>query len=728
MALDRARVLQQAQTLAVRGHYERAVNEWKKLAAESPHDGSIYNSMGDLHLKRNALADAVACFLKAAEAFKCEGAILKAIAAYKKVLKCDPTKYDVYQSMGDLNVERGLISSAVQDYHTAAKHYLKARRPQEALTLYQKIIAIDPSNLSAQQRIAELCLQDNQREEAIKAYLQLGRQRSAENRHQEAKEAYQAVLNLDPQNREATQYLESVKSGKFGATTLSSAKDGGTLSWMPGQLGQLAEAVRRMDEGQYDGAEAILNQMLSREPGNPQVCQLLARLHLQRGDLQVALGEYRFLAGAALRAQDYRLAESLITEFLSYQPTSIPLLELYGELYEEQNDPASAAAQYAKAIELLLAHPEPGMEGYHEELFEKVRALSPDKELVERLAARIRGEGVAPLDRASSPEITSEISELSTICTPTCTKEVAYSAIRSIHDKTGGDHPSCSSSITPRAESIRQPEPSESKETPSPLAEQPPLPLPSKDDEHGEANGHGLVAKSMLLQRQGEAVNGMVQTNEVAAAKERGLLEPAFLRGEARESGVSSDESPSVNGWHQGDEPLQRGGEPTSHRMESAAQAISSSDIQDDEAHFTLGVAYKNMELYPEAREEFDLARRANMYYLDASLMTALCFKEENKLAEAIRELEILLADSRCRGAKAQAIRYELGLLYEADAQWEKATAMFEAIPMFHDVPERLTVLKKRIVALASGRQSAGEQGAGEGSGRVPCEASIADT
>ncbi|MCP9451027.1 MAG: hypothetical protein NNA21_13325, partial [Nitrospira sp.] len=60
MPLDRGRVLQQAQLLASRGQYEHAVGEWKKLAAEAPHDGSIHNSIGDLHLKRNAMTEAVA--------------------------------------------------------------------------------------------------------------------------------------------------------------------------------------------------------------------------------------------------------------------------------------------------------------------------------------------------------------------------------------------------------------------------------------------------------------------------------------------------------------------------------------------------------------------------------------------------------------------------------------------------------------------------------------------
>ena len=84
--------------------------------------------------------------------------------------------------------------------------------------------------------------------------------------------------------------------------------------------------------------------MLTKEPGNPEVCQLLAKLHLRRGDLQVALGEYRYLAGAALRAQDYVKAEMLITDVLAVEPQSVAMLELYGELYEEKGDVAQRRA------------------------------------------------------------------------------------------------------------------------------------------------------------------------------------------------------------------------------------------------------------------------------------------------------------------------------------------------------------------------------------------------
>ena len=155
MAVDRRTVLQNAQLFASKGQYEAAITEWKKLILESPTDGSIFNTIGDLHLKRNATADAITAYLQAAAAFRTEGSTLKAIAAYKKILKVDPARYEVYRHLGDLNAERGLLSSAVQDYLTLGKFYLKEGKSREALDIYRKIITQDPSNLDVQQRVAE---------------------------------------------------------------------------------------------------------------------------------------------------------------------------------------------------------------------------------------------------------------------------------------------------------------------------------------------------------------------------------------------------------------------------------------------------------------------------------------------------------------------------------------------------------------------------------------------
>src|SRR5207253_5723838 len=191
--------------------------EWKRLAVESPGDGSIFSSIGELHLKRQATNAAVAAFVQAANAFRAAGATLKAIATFKKILKLDASRYDVFRHLGDLNAERGLLSSAVQDYLTLGKHYLKVGKSKDALDIYKKIVSQDPSNLDAQQRVAELCVQENLQDEATKVYLQLGRERSAQGRYEEAKDAYLAVLRIDPKNSEAGQFVDSVQKGSTGA-------------------------------------------------------------------------------------------------------------------------------------------------------------------------------------------------------------------------------------------------------------------------------------------------------------------------------------------------------------------------------------------------------------------------------------------------------------------------------------------------------------------------------
>ena len=592
MAADRTKVLQQAQLLTTRGQYDAAIAEWKKLALDAPNDGSIYNSIGDLHLKRNSQAEATGAFLQAAAAFRAEGATLKAIAAYKKVLKIDPSRYEVYRHLGDLNSERGLLSSAVQDYLTLGKYYLKERKGKEALEIYKKIVSQDPSNLDAQQRVAELCIQENLQDEATKVYLQLGRERSAQGRYDEAKDAYLAALRIDPTNNEAAQFVESVEKRGTGLPKPVNKGGSAPVSKPSEPLDLLAEATRRIQEKQYAGAEAMLNQMLTREPGNPQVCRLLARLHLDRGDHQVALGEYRFLAGAALRAEDYGLAESLISEFLFVQPNSVPILELYGELYEVKGDSGAAAQQYAKAMELLLEHPESGMETLHEELFEKVKSLSTDAALVDRLAAKLRGESV---DLSSQSK---------THTTAVDVEEVAPGRV--------------SASTAAEGFSVAGAEPDEDA-------------WKTKSKTRIEQHGHLPLDN----------------------AQPDGIQAP-----------ITSESAVPV--------------------------------AADHDAHFTLGVAYKNMGLYAEAKEEFDVSKTGDAYYLDSCLMAALCYKEERQLAQAIRGLEAVLSDPRCKGAKSQAIRYELGLLYEAEAQWEKAANTFKSIPSFHDVPQRLESLKGR--------------------------------
>jgi tetratricopeptide (TPR) repeat protein len=593
--------------------------------------------------------------------------------------------------------------------------------------------------------VAELCLQENMQDEATKVYLQLGRERSAQQRYDEAKDAYQGVLRIDPSNSEAAQFIEHFK--KTGGNPSPTAKVGtGSTEGLPKRaepLNLLSEATRRIEGKQFAGAEAILNQLLTKEPGNPEVCQLLAKLHLQRGDLQVALGEYRYLAGAALRAQHHEQAESLITEFLAVEPQSVAMLELYGELYGEKGDAANAVIQYGKAIELLLKHPEPGMPTLHEELFEKVTALAPDSPTVKRLAVLIHGTAAEELPVPTQSKTTAPQTAASpSIPTQTETSSPAPAA---------PDHPSNGTSkIAPlqdRHVSHAEPKPTPAQLGPSQSPKQEPVTQAggfvwanAKPDQQWEASSKAsssvaptppvlsiseqfqAYAKAgqqaegeewlsrlvtaepdhaearelfgSLREAKGDAAGAALQYSRalellLAHPNDEGSTHLASLYQKVKELAPAS---PLVAKWASMFSPKLQASVPGT----DTPVAVPPGNEIEPETHYTLGVAYKNMGLLDEAKEEFSLSMRSHDFFSDSCLMLAVCLKEQGECQSASAQLELLLKDSKCQGAKAQAIRYELGLLYEAQEQWSQAAAIYESIPTFHDVPQRLESARAR--------------------------------
>jgi len=732
LGIDRSKVLHSAQLFASKGQFDAAINEWKKLSAESPGDGSIYNSIGELQLKRSATGEAVTAFLQAANAFRAEGATLKAIATYKKVLKLDPARYDVYRHLGDLNAERGLLSSAVQDYLTLGKYLLKERKSKEALEVYKKIVSQDPSNLDAQQRVAELCVQENMQDEATKVYLQLGRERSAQQRYAEAKEAYQSVLRIDPQNSEALQFIEHFQ--KTGGQPSKPAPAGTGQAAAAGKgsepLDLLSEAARRIEEKQYAGADAILNQLLSKEPGNPQVCQLLARLHLRQGQLQVALGEYRFLAGAALRAQEYPQAEALIKEFLAVEPQSVPLLELQGELYEEQGNVEAAVQHYGQAVEVLLKHPEPGMPTLHEEIFDKIKSLAPDSAVVQKLSALMAGQ--APVESAPPAAAAEPVAQepaqpapaSETFSLEGAEPDDAWSMTSKIsrgqdrHFAEPDSAPAAPAAPAQPAFSIEHAAsdgaPSLAAPTVAPSAPKQPVSREaqfqsylegdqlveaelwlSKLIKQGPEEGPLREWLGLVLERKGDAPGAALQ---YARALELGMgtapKNPVEAFGGLYDRVKTlAPASPVVAKFAPVFAPPAPAAAPAAPAAAPPQPALPADGI-DPDVHFTLGVAYKNMGLLNEAKEEFRLSMASPTVFLDSCLMTAVCLKEQGQIEAASQQLEQLLGDARCQGAKAQAIRYELGLLYERQTRWQQAMTIFESIPTFHDVPNRLSTIR----------------------------------
>jgi tetratricopeptide (TPR) repeat protein len=483
---DKGAILKNAQAFTAKGLYDKAIAEWLKLRADSPGDGTISNTIGDLHLKRNATRDAIDAFYEAAAAFRTAGDALKAIALYKKILKLDARQFQAYQAMGDLNAQRGLITSAVQDYLTLAKLYQKEGKAREAHACYGNILKLDPAHAEAARQFEELCRQHHLPSEI------------GDDAHEGAPPARSPARKGTGERR-----AESPEAEREALLT------------------RIAQQIER---GDLDEAESALMGLLSQEPGSSQVIRPLAIVHIKKRDLTCARGEVHYLADAALRERDFGTAESLLKEYLAADACYAPMVELLGKVFEQKEDDAAAAAQYGKAIELLLQAQDSYAAEHAADLYIKLKALAPSGPQVRQFAA--------VFDPASQ------------------------------------------------------------------------------------------------------------QVTEPAASDATAAAEPEQRR--------------------------------------------------DYEAHYEVGLAYRNMGLLDEAIEELQVSMRADEYFLDSCRWLATCFKEHGKTEPAIRCLEQAIKDPRCQGEKSMMIRYDLGLLYESEGRLDRAREVLSTIPTFLDVPARL--------------------------------------
>ncbi len=366
MAINKSIILQNAQRYTAKGQIDNAIEEWQKLIAETPNDGNIYNTIGDLYLKKNAIKDAVAVYFKAANAFHEAGFALKTIAVYKKIIKLAPERRDACLKLAELNAERGLISNAIEDYLNIAKQYTKEGDVTEALNVYRKIADLDPSNTQIRVKIGELCIKEDLKSEAVEEYLKAAEVLQSQSKTREAEEIYQRALQLDPKNVKVQAGIGGLRS----AAPVHQETD--TLS----QVDALISA------NQLGEAEQILRNAIKASP-KPEYQEKLAHLLLQRKDIEAAFQEFESLVRYWNEKKKYETSEKLLGDFLNKNPDHIPAIVLLATGYEQSGQKGLALETYEKLINLCL---ERGDKLEAKRFYQRLAVLDLRHKLIKKLA------------------------------------------------------------------------------------------------------------------------------------------------------------------------------------------------------------------------------------------------------------------------------------------------------------------------------------------------------
>jgi tetratricopeptide (TPR) repeat protein len=360
MALNKAKVLKSAEKYVVQGKISHAISEYQKLIKEDPTDLPLVNTLGDLYVRIGNIPEAVKCFTRLAESYDNGGFVVRAIAMYKKVGKIDPAQIQALSRLADLYLRQGLNSDARTHYLQVADYLIKKGDLENALGIYQKIIGIDPENPAADGRIAEVYQKLGNKQGAIAALVSAAAKARRKTALEEGAGYLKKARELDENNLEVLLAYAEVLS-ELGRTSEALA----ALSRIPLHdfRPEVLEASFRihLKSKNLNEAEKIADQLIELDDQYFKLQAAVSNAFFLQGDLDKA-AQVGKIAETAIRHGEGTIAESQLKSILHQTPDHIPaileLIKYYSLSKEHQNIPGlleKVGATYVRRDQLAEA-------------------------------------------------------------------------------------------------------------------------------------------------------------------------------------------------------------------------------------------------------------------------------------------------------------------------------------------------------------------------------------
>jgi len=416
MAVDRNTVIKEAQKFASKGQFDKAIAEWRKLVKESPNDATLFNTIGDLCLKKNSKAEAVDAYKRAADLLAEDGFTSKAIALYKKVLNIDPDMVEVHLALGEMNADKGLTGNALESYKKVADHYKKKNEMPKALGIYQKMADLSPANVAFRMKLADMYLKEGMQTEGVKAYLDAADQHVAKDAFQDARQMFEKVLAVEPNNKEVYHKAGIVyfKEGKFveACKALKPAFENDPENQE--LIGLYLEALTKA--GREGDAEEVYKKLLAHDPSRFELREKLYQIYLTRKDYDKALKQAVVLAQHKAETVDFVGAADILKGIIAATHDPVAGASALAELFSKHGRASEGARELVQAADALIAA---GSPDDAREVLAKARILAPGLHEVEEKLSELsgrpsaaRGIGTPPVEEFAVEEPAAVLEDL----------------------------------------------------------------------------------------------------------------------------------------------------------------------------------------------------------------------------------------------------------------------------------------------------------------------------
>jgi tetratricopeptide (TPR) repeat protein len=138
----------------------------------------------------------------------------EAFKYYQKAMKLAPEDPVPMERIGLICEQMGSMSQAVKVYLKAAELYAKNKDQNKAITMYQRVVELDPENLTAHSRLAQFYERRMRKEQAVREYLIIASLLDKNGEKGKAVQALAHLLKVFPDSEEAAKALAVIKAGR----------------------------------------------------------------------------------------------------------------------------------------------------------------------------------------------------------------------------------------------------------------------------------------------------------------------------------------------------------------------------------------------------------------------------------------------------------------------------------------------------------------------------------
>ena len=289
MALDRAETIRNAEKLLRQGKLEAAITEYLRLVEDSPGDWNAANTLGDLYVRAGQIDKAIEQFIQIADSLNDEGALPKASAVYKKILKLKPEHEHTLLQVADILGGQRLYADARAHLNTLIELRRARGDTRGALQAKVRLGSLDPEDYDGRMAAASARIEMGDVAGAHRDLKEIASELADKGRHADAIEVLREAAKLNPDDEEIREKLLDVY---FAAGDFVRARECATSVE---QFRLLAAALEGQDR--TDEALDTLRQASSQNPYDTDLKAELARTFVARGDI-VTAAEYLTLETA----------------------------------------------------------------------------------------------------------------------------------------------------------------------------------------------------------------------------------------------------------------------------------------------------------------------------------------------------------------------------------------------------------------------------------------------